>query len=94
MKILILVLLFVSLPFVTVARDEAAHNDCLLQNLKGAKTDRATSQVRTACYQLYKKFMPNKKRQPYYECLLEYLDGVESDEAVKTIVSTCEEKYN
>ena len=72
---------------------QAEYDDCILQHLKDAKLDDATSLIKRACEENYKdtSFTSDKQRS-YNDCILEHLVGVESIRAIIEIKTACSRK--
>ena len=80
-----------TVPGVAMAFDEdASYNQCVLQSLKGVRSNFATDQITTSCRKLYKEhaFLNNNEKS-YRLCLLQNLQGAENDYAAQQIMAAC-----
>jgi hypothetical protein len=88
---LIALTLSLGAPGVAMAFDEdASYNQCVLQSLKGVKSNLATDLITTSCRKLYKEsaFLNNNEKG-YRVCLLQNLQGAENDYASQQIMAAC-----
>ncbi|SAL53029.1 hypothetical protein AWB64_05758 [Caballeronia sordidicola] len=70
--------------------EDASYNQCVLQSLKGVRSNYATDLITASCRKLYKEsaFLNNNEKN-YRVCLLQNLQGAENDYASQQIMAAC-----
>lgn len=66
------------------------YDQCVLQSLRGTRSNIATVMITNACDTLYRNgsfLLP--REQSYYGCLLQNLPGIEADNAAQQIGMIC-----
>jgi hypothetical protein len=66
------------------------YDDCVLENMKGVKSDIAARAIRNACLSKSKSW---SVLENYDSCVLENIKEVESDVAARGILRSCRNKY-